>query len=143
VTKPPKKILTVDQLLKRNSELRNTLDQSQQLLRIEQWVHQVLPSAVRVARFDAGTLHLICPDAALATQVRYRQQELIQQLQQHLGSLHQLQISVRPDFKPPPPETVERPEISARNRELLSQTASIIDHPQLSKALKKLAKNSD
>ena len=143
MTKPPKKILSVDQLLKRSSELRNTLEQSQLLLHIEHQVHQVLPSAVRVARFEAGTLHLTCPDAALATQVRYRQQELIQHLQQQLHNLNQLQVNVRPDFKPAPQVAVERPDISAQNRELLSQTASIIDHPQLSKALKKLAKNSD
>jgi len=144
---PQKKTLRVDQLLQHSrGELNATLKKTRQLLAIEKQLKLVLPdtvaSAIKVASFSNDTLHLVCPDAALATHLRYQQQTIISRLSARklLQGLTKIDISVRPESE----DTNEKPpvsrHISAKNRSLLTQTATFIDEPNLRNALINLAK---
>lgn len=67
----------------------------QQLLR--DWAHEPLAHSLRIANERDGVVVVYADSAAAYTQVRYRQQELLNLLRQRLGPAYQkVEIKMRP-----------------------------------------------
>jgi len=103
-------------------------------------------SACRISSFNAGTLSLVSPQTAVASHIRYLSRIITQQLRQHgeFAELKQLRVLVYSPLASP----VRRPalpalRLSAATASLLRETASLLDDPEISGALERLARHGD
>jgi hypothetical protein len=86
------------------SSLHKLLARAAQLTEIQtairDWAGEPLASSLTVANERDGTLVVYAASAAALTQVRYKQQELIQFLQQRLGlTSKKLEVKINPSAK--------------------------------------------
>ena len=91
-------------LEKPGSSTRTLLARAQRLADIEsamrEWAGKPLALSLSIANLREGTLVIYTTSAAALTQVRYRQQELIQFLRERLGlDLHKLEIKNTPEAR--------------------------------------------
>ena len=105
-----------------------------------------LRSACRISSFNAGVLSLVSAQAATASHLRYLSRIITQQLRQHaeFSELKQLRVLVYA----PPMQAPERPKLphlrlSAATAQLLRETAHLLDDPEISGALERLARHGD
>lgn len=142
----PKSLKQADQILKNsNGLLHKVYSQSLDLLEIQAVIRKFVPANVYVASIRNNTLHLITSSAATATQITYRQRNIISATRRHDArfEVNKLKVSVRPEdpeFKLPPREAIPP---SPENARLLAETAKYIEDGALRKALIKLSKRGN
>lgn len=142
----PKSLKQADQILKNsNGLLHKVYSQSLDLLEIQAVIRKFVPANVYVASIRNNTLHLITSSAATATQITYRQRNIISATRRHDArfEVNKLKVSVRPEdpeFKLPSREAIPP---SPENARLLAETAKYIEDGALRKALIKLSKRGN
>ncbi len=109
---------------------------------IQSIIRKFIPANVSVASFDDHTLHLITNSSATATQIRYRQRNIITATRRLGGQfdIDNIKVSVRPDEPQFSPQLREPIPLSAENARQLAETAQYIEDEGLRKALFKLSK---
>jgi len=122
--------------------LYKVYSQSRDLLKLQSIVRKFVPSTVYVASLSNETLHLVTSSSAAATQIRYRQRNIISAVrrQESKFDINKIKVSVRPDepesiplLRPPSPPSDE-------NARQLAATAQYIEDDALRKALINLSK---
>ena len=131
---------TLRQLTRSSSEIKKINDILYSLLDNE------LKDKVVVSRHWESQLHCMVKNAAIATHLRFRGPQLLNQLQQHpplarIKSIHFHVQSHTPKTKALPSRRANPPSSEARNT--LAETAAHCHHPALKNALLKLAKQPD
>lgn len=136
------------QLLRSNQHLQRLFRQAEQLSRLQVLVHGYLSPAARsqarLGSYRDGVLTLVLEDAAWATRLRYQQERLVNQLQQHdeFAGLQRLTLKVRPAAtRPAREEQEERRYLSEQASTQIRQSADDITDPRLRAALERLAGN--
>lgn len=122
--------------------LNNIYTMTQDLLKIQSIIHQVIPANVSVASFRNHTLHLITSSSATATQIRYRRRNIIAATRR-LGKqfdINHIKVSVRPEEPPFSPLLREPKPLSAENARQLVAMSRFIPDEALRNALIKLSK---
>jgi hypothetical protein len=139
----PRSLKRPDQILANPGGLLNKVySHSRDLLAIQSVIRKFVPANVYVASFRHETLHLITNSAATATQINYRQRNIISATR-HYGAqfeVSQIKVSVRPEdpeFKLPSREPIPP---SVENARQLVNTAKYIEDDALRKALINLSK---
>ena len=105
-----------------------------------------LRSACRISSFNGATLALVSDQTAVASHLRYLSRIITQQLRQHaeFAELKQLRVLVFAPVSGP----IKRPalppmRLSAATASLLRETAELLDDPEISGALERLARHGD
>jgi len=132
-----------NQILKNpKGALKKIYSKTQDLLMIQSIIRKFIPANVSVASFDDHTLHLITNSSATATQIRYRQRNIITATRRLGGQfdIDNIKVSVRPDEPQFSPQLREPIPLSAENARQLAETAQYIEDEGLRKALFKLSK---
>jgi len=139
----PKSLKQPGQILRNpRGLLHNVYAQSRDLLAIQSVIRKFVPANVYVASIRNETLHLITNSAATATQVTYRQRNIIAATRRYGAQfeIKNIKVSVRPDdpelklpSRQPIPPSIE-------NARQLEKTAKYIEDEALRKALIKLSK---
>lgn len=96
-----------------------------------------------IASTEEKKLCLHTSSALVASQLRLHQNLILQELQSEAawkGSFTKLKVMVRPNFKKELSVQKKLPQISAETSSMLEQNAENIDHPELKRALQKLAR---
>lgn len=124
----------------------SALKRSNQLLATHEalWLRVVDPSlrtSCRLLSWRGGVLTVLAADATTATQLRYLQRILIQQLKMHaeFRDLQRLLIQVGAIVSPPRQRKKPLPRLSESTREHLKETADSLGNSELSESLRRLA----
>ena len=139
----PKSLKLPNQILKNpRGSLHQLYSQARDLLAIQSVIRKFVPANVYVASIRNETLHLITSSAATATQITYRQRNIIAATRRYGAQFEvsKLKVSVRPEdpeFKLPPREPIP---LSVENAQQLAAMAKYIEDGALRKALIKLSK---
>ena len=142
MSRVPKSIRSTQQILKGSNHILHSLyAQSQELRTIQQIVDRVLNVATSVASLKNNELTLLTAKSAQATQIRYRQRNIISALRRRGLEVSSLQIKVQPIFSPKKSEDSER-YLTPQNASQLQQTAEHIEDESLRKALIKLSRRT-
>jgi hypothetical protein len=132
-----------NQILKNpKGALNKIYSQTQDLLKVQSLIQQFIPANVSVASIRDNTLHLITNSSATATQIRYRQRNIITATRR-LGvqfDIDHIKVSVRPDEPQSRPPMREPIPPSAKNARQLAATAKYIEDDGLRKALIRLSR---
>ncbi len=128
-----------------NSILQSVVAQSQLLLAIEPVVRRYVPEEVRVASLDGGVLTLITSSSAIATQVRYRQRNIVSSLRQSASHLDisDVRVLVRPESFKPEADLGQPRYLSKGSARHIAETAKYIEHQPLRKALLALSNRAE
>lgn len=141
-SKPGKKTRSTRQILKgRNHILHSVFAQTRKLSQIAEIVQSAGGVEVAVSSLKNNHLVLCVPNAAIATRLRYRQQNILASLRRRNFEVKTLQIRVQPEHFSAPPVTIDR-ELSAKSARYLVETADHIEDDNLRRALTRLARNS-
>jgi hypothetical protein len=142
MSRVPKSIRSTQQILKGSNHILHSLyAQSQELRTIQQIVDDVLDVETSVGSLKNNELTLITAKSTQATQIRYRQRNIITALIRRGLEVSSLKIKVQPAFSTKNPEKSERyltPQIASQ----LQQTAAYIEDESLKKALIRLSKRT-
>jgi len=142
MSRVPKSIRSTQQILKGSNHILHSLyAQSQELRTIQQIVDRVLNVATSVASLKNNELTLLTAKSTQATQIRYRQRNIISALRRRGLQVSSLKIKVQPIFSPKKPEDSER-YLTPQNASQLQQTAEHIEDESLRKALIKLSRRT-
>jgi len=142
MSRVPKSIRSTQQILKGSNHILHSLyAQSQELRTIQQIVDRVLNVATSVASLKNNELTLLTAKSTQATQIRYRQRNIISALRRRGLEVSSLKIKVQPIFSPKKPEDSER-YLTPQNASQLQQTAEHIEDESLRKALIKLSRRT-
>ena len=140
MSRVPKSIRSTQQILKGSNHILHSLfAQSQDLRTIQQIVDSVLDVENSVASLKNSELTLLTAKSTQATQIRYRQRNIISALRRSGLEVSSLKIKVQPIFSAKKPEDSER-YLTPQNAFQLQQTAAYIKDESLRKALIKLSK---
>jgi hypothetical protein len=126
--------------------LDNIVKKAQFLNRFDRCWQSLLPPHLQqrshIANFAKGVLSIAVDSAQWVVELRYNRETLLQQLQATpFGTdLHQLRIYVNPPVVTPLPTYHYKPTLSPASAQLINETAAIITHINLKKALLRLAK---
>ncbi|MBD3648466.1 MAG: DUF721 domain-containing protein [Pseudomonadales bacterium] len=127
------------------STLHHVYAHSQQLLKLQAIVRNLVPGEIYVASCENGSLHIITSSSGLATRLRYRQRALVSSLRRKAShwDIEEIRISVRPETGPAARENVNVPiPPSPENARQLLSTAKYIEDEALRKALIGLARRA-
>ena len=127
------------QILGKSSVLKHLYAHAKELLVIQELVNEHVKGDVHVATITEGTLHLVAQSSAVATQLRYRQRNLIALLR-HQYHIDNLKVSVQPAEPPKTKYHTPAQLPSAKNAKQLADTAKYIEDEGLRKALITLSK---
>lgn len=107
------------------------------------YLSQIMQENCSIASFQDGVLTLLAHNAQWATRLRYQQNKLKQQLQNHreFNGVQKISIKVMPPL-PKETKTIQNRTISTKSAKILSETADNIKHPILKEALERLAKHT-
>ena len=130
------------QILSKSRILKNLYTRTKELLLVQDLIRSHLSEDIYVAAYRGQTLHLIARSSAVATQLRYRQRNIISLLRQRY-SIDKLKVTVRPN-EPDPPQFLN-PAIppSTKNAGQITDTAKYIEDEGLRKALIKLSERAN
>lgn len=110
------------------------------------YLDQTLRAACHISSFADGDLTLVTPHPTVASQLRYLSRIFMQQLRTHgeFGSLKRIKVLayapvVGGPSRPPKP----RMQLSRETAALLRDTAVMLDDPEISGALERLARHGD
>lgn len=131
-------------LLTQANSLNQLVNQAAILSQLQDCINLYLPTVIKeschVASFQGGTLTIYAIQAHWATRLRYQQNRLKQQLQQHaeFSGIKKIVIKVYPK---PYTKTAEEHylEMSVTTAQTIAETAKNISHPALKSALERLA----
>ena len=139
MSRVPKSIRSTQQILRgSNHILPSPYAPSQDLRTIQQIVEAVLDVETSVASLKNNELTLLTAKSTQATQIRYRQRNIISTLRRRGLEVSALKIKVQPIFSAKKPEDSER-YLTAQNASQLQQTAAHIEDEALKNALLKLS----
>ena len=142
MSRVPKSIRSTQQILKGSNHILHSLyAQSQDLRTIQQIVDGVLDVETSVASLKNNDLTLLTAKSTQATQIRYRQRNIISALRRRGLEVSSLKIKVQPIFAAKKPEDSER-YLTPQNASQLQQTAAYIEDEALKNALIKLSKRT-
>ena len=142
MSRVPKSIRSTQQILKGSNHILHSLyAQSQELRTIQQIVDGVLDVETSVASLKNNELTLLTAKSTQATQIRYRQRNIISTLRRRGLEVSSLKIKVQPIFSAKKPEDSER-YLTPRNASQLQQTAAHIEDEALKNALIKLSRRT-
>ena len=142
MSRVPKSIRSTQQILKGSNHILHQLyAQSQDLRTIQQIVDGVLDVETSVASLKNNELTLLTAKSTQATQIRYRQRNIISTLRRRGLEVSSLKIKVQPIFSAKKPEDSER-YLTPRNASQLQLTAAYIEDEALRNALIKLSKRT-
>jgi hypothetical protein len=142
MSRVPKSIRSTQQILKGSNHILHSLyAQSQDLRTIQQIVDGVLDVETSVASLKNNDLTLLTAKSTQATQIRYRQRNIISALRRRGLEVSSLKIKVQPIFSVKKPEDSER-YLTPQNASQLQQTAAHIEDEALKNALIKLSKRT-
>lgn len=107
------------------------------------YLSKIMQENCSVASFQNNTLTLLAHNAQWATRLRYQQNKLKQQLQNHreFNSIEKIIIKVMPPL-PTHTQTAHHRTISMKSAKILTETADSIKHSTLKEALARLAKHT-
>jgi hypothetical protein len=142
MSRVPKSIRSTHQILKGTSHILHLLyAKSQELGTIQQIVDDVLDVKISVGSLKNNELTLLTAKSTQATQIRYRQRNIISALRRRGLEVSSLIIKVQPTFSAKITEKSERyltPQIAFQ----LQQTAAFIEDESLKNALIRLSKRT-
>ena len=142
MSRVPKSIRSTQQILKGSNHILHLLyAQSQELGTIQQIVDDVLDVKTSVGSLKNNELTLLTAKSTQATQIRYRQRNIISALRRRGLEVSSLKIKVQPTFPAQIPENSERyltPQVASQ----LQQTAAFIEDEPLKNALIMLSKRT-
>jgi len=139
MSRVPKSIRSTQQILRGSNHILHSLyAQSQDLRTIQQIVDNVLDVETSVASLKNNELTLLTAKSTQATQIRYRQRNIISALRRRGLEVSSLKIKVQPIFSAKKPEDSER-YLTPQNASQLQQTAAYIEDEALKNALIKLS----
>ena len=142
MSRVPKSIRSTQQILKGSNHILHSLyAQSRELRSIQQTVDRLLDVQTSVASLKNNELTLITEKSTQATQIRYRQRNIISALRRAGLEVSSLKIRVEPILVAKKSEDSER-YLSPRNSSHLQQTAEHIEDEALKKALIKLSRRT-
>lgn len=142
MSRVPKSIRSTQQILKGSNHILHSLyAQSQDLRTIQQIVDGVLDVETSVASLKNNELTLLTSKSTQATQIRYRQRNIISTLRRRGLEVSSLKIKVQPIFSAKKPEDSER-YLTPRNASQLQLTAAYIEDEALRNALINLSKRT-
>ena len=142
MSRVPKSIRSTQQILKGSNHILHSLyAQSQELRTIQQIVDGVLDVETSVASLKNNELTLLTAKSTQATQIRYRQRNIISTLRRRGLEVSSLKIKVQPIFSAKKPEDSER-YLTPRNASQLQLTAAYIEDEALRNALINLSKRT-
>jgi hypothetical protein len=142
MSRVPKSIRSTQQILKGSNHILHSLyAQSQDLRTIQQIVARVLDVETSVASLKNNELTLLTAKSTHATQIRYRQRNIISALRRAGLEVSSLKIKVQPIFSAKKPEDSER-YMTQQNASQLRQTAEHIEDESLRKALINLSRRT-
>jgi hypothetical protein len=142
MSRVPKSIRSTQQILKGSNHILHSLyAQSQELRTIQQIVDRVLDVKTSVASLKNNELTLLTAKSTQATQIRYRQRNIISTLRRGGLEVSSLKIKVQPIFTAKKPEDSER-YLTPQNASQLQQTAEHIEDESLRKALINLSRRT-
>jgi hypothetical protein len=142
MSRVPKSIRSTQQILKGSNHILHLIfAQSQELGTIQQIVDNVLDVKTSVGSLKNNELTLLTDKSTQATQIRYRQRNIISALRRRGLEVSSLKIKVQPIFSAKKPEDSER-YLTPRNASQLQQTAAYIEDEALRNALIKLSKRT-
>ena len=142
MSRVPKSIRSTQQILRGSNHILHSLyAQSQDLRTIQQIVDNVLDVETSVASLKNNELTLLTSKSTQATQIRYRQRNIISTLRRRGLEVSSLKIKVQPIFSAKKPEDSER-YLTPRNASQLQLTAAYIEDEALRNALIKLSKRT-
>ena len=140
MSRVPKSIRSTQQILRGSNHILHSLyAQSQDLRTIQQIVDNVLDVETSVASLKNNELTLLTAKSTQATQIRYRQRNIISALRRRGLEVSSLKIKVQPIFSAKKPEDSER-YLTPGNASQLKQTAEHIEDEALKKALINLSR---
>jgi len=145
-TDSPTKITQLFEKQDLKSGLQLILNKANHLKKIESLLYQVLTDELvahcHVMNLKSHTLVLAIDNAAFATQLRYQQMTLLNQLKQfsELQDINKIEYKVRPKYQVQDNTPIAKG-LSVKTRELISATISHISHPKLKAALQRLVEN--
>lgn len=128
-----------------NSPVGRLVSRAHRMIALQKAVNEVLPADCRdycrPASYRNGVLKLQADSAAWATKLRFQQPLILNALKQRRGfaDLRKIQVKVIPNYDKPKIQVAAKP-ISAASAEHLRETADSIDQPELSEALRRIAK---
>ena len=130
------------QILSKSAVLKSLYARTKELLLIQDFIRSHISGDIYVAAHKEQTLHLIARSSTVATQLKYRQRNIISLLRQRYP-IEKLKISVQP--KDPDPPQFLHPAIppSSENARQLADTAKYIEDEGLRKALIKLSERAN
>lgn len=142
MSRVPKSIRSTQQILKGSNHILHSLyAQSQELRTIQHIVDHVLDVETSVASLKNNELTLLTAKSTQATQIRYRQRNIISALRRRGLEVSSLKIKVQPIFSAKKPEDSER-YLTPQNASQLLQTAEHIEDESLRKALINLSRRT-
>ena len=129
------------------NELTQLVARAGRLERLRRRLKGQLPGGLeehcQLANIRGDTAVVSCDSAAWGARLRYLEPRLLETLNQVEGlSLRRVRVKVRPaePVRPVAPPPGHMPELNASNSELLEATARGINDPDLSEALRRLAR---
>jgi hypothetical protein len=138
----PKSFQQPKQILGKSSVLKNLYTHAQSLLAIQKVMQSHFNTDISVAAYQKSTLHLIVPTSATATQLRYRQRNIIALVRRQCRiDVNAVQVSVRPLETPEKPIPEPRNPPSRDNARHMAEAAKYIGDEDIRKALIKLSKH--
>ncbi len=141
MTPTPKSLKRPEQILGSSTVLKQLYSHAQELLALQSAVRRFVQAEISVASFDNQILHLVTPSGATATQLRYRQRNIISTVRKQLHvDVNSIRVSVRPLEVAHPTKGKAPIPISAANARQLANTAKYIEDEGLRKALVTLSR---
>jgi hypothetical protein len=140
MSRVPKSIRSTLQILKGNNHILHLLyAQSQELRTIQQIVDDVLDVKTGVGSLKNNELTLLTTKSTQATQIRYRQRNIISALRRRGLEVSSLKIKVQPTF---PAKVAEKSEryLTPQAASQMEQTAAFVEDESLKNALIRLSK---
>ncbi|MGM0449213.1 MAG: DciA family protein [Pseudomonadota bacterium] len=128
--------------------LNRLLRQAEQHRRVETGILKALPGNLsdccRFGGYGNGELTLLVPDSTRASQVRFQQRAIIQNLRQdeRFSQIWRIRARVQPWHDPRPRTVRERPEMTTTNAELLREIAQETEDSGLSGVLRRLSSHA-
>ena len=142
MSRVPKSIRSTQQILKGSSNILHSLyAKSLDLRTIQQIVDDVLDVETNVGSLKNNELTLLTAKSTQATQIRYRQRNIISALRRRGLQVSSFKIKVQPIFPAKKPENRER-YLTLQNAFQLQQTAAYIEDESLKNALINLSKRT-
>lgn len=142
MTRIPKSVKSTRQILQDDNDILHSIFcQSQSLLRIETVMRRYVDKKISVSSFENKQLVLITNNGANATNLRYRQRNLISALKQEGFEINEIKIKVQPEFQTATKRGLER-ELSPETARHLVSSAQSIEDMSLRQALINLSKRA-